>query len=430
MATSAPEPTSRDAQHRWQRWLANIKILARPADAVDPEDVPTLKLWQKLLRVAKRIVTLSSVAVAVYVLIGCWMFPEWWYTWLWEGEFADRTYNLEGFQILLGHFFGLVLTVVGVIFFAALLGRVFRTQLFRIVDAVGGFIVFVVALSLATAFLFLYHTYHGVGPNVLDEMAKVSEQTTNQLDSLNILYVVSIRTPIDFDYIDRERVDALYNQLEPELVEKERTISDNAASQAKLGVGGGGINAEGQQGKSSTSTSSFSRSHFSQERECIEVMKYIVDNRSAKAYTTSESWMVLREAASAVVKNQGILLSALFERERAELGLDPLPPPKNSGQPLTDEQKKQQNQDSLRIELQALQGLIFLDNAFDKITSASESILVDKFETKPRAVTFRVHVPKSAKADLPKNGRLRVFGDVVRPLGDDGYVDVRAIAIF
>ena len=433
MAASAPQPTIRDSHKRWQRWLAHIRSLvssATAASAPRPLDASTPKPWQKCLIAVKRVITLSVISVAAYVLIGCWMFPDWWYEWFWQAGFKDPDYNLQALQILLDDYFWLVLTVIVAIFFAGLLGKVFRRSLFRVVDAFGGFIVFIVALSLVTVSLFLYHAYHGRGSSVADEMAKISEQTTQQLDNLNILYVVGIRTPIDFDYIDRERVDALYNQLEPELVEKERTISDNAASQTKLGVGGSGVTAEVQQGKSSTSTSSFSRPHFSQERECIEVMKYLVDSRNAKGYTTSESWMVLREAANTIVESQGKQLTEILERQRAELGLAPLPPPKNSNPPLTDKQKEQQNQKNLITELQTLQGLIFLDNAFDKITSATEPTLVDKFATKPRAVTFRVHIPKSGKADLPKNGRLRVFGDVVRPLADDGYVDVRAIAIF
>jgi len=356
------------------------------------------------------------------------MFPDWWYEWLWDARFKDADYNLEAFQGLMLSYFWLVLIVIAAIFLATLLGRIFRRQVFRIVDAVGGFINFAVVLSLVTVFLVLYHGYHPTGPSALDEIVQISEQTTNLLDGLNSHF--PIPTPIDFDYIDRERVDALYNQLEPELVEKERTTSGDEGSQAELGIGGGGISAEAQREKSTKSTSSFSRTHFSQERECVEVMKYVVDKHSAKAYTTGERWMWFQQVASDIVDSEEKQMAASLARQRSELGLSQLPPTRNSVKPLTDEQKKQKAQEALMTELQSLQGLVFVDDAFDKIISATETTLVAKFATKPRAVVFRVHVPRSARADLPKNGRLRVFGDVVRPLGNDGYVEVRAIAVF
>jgi hypothetical protein len=408
-----------------QSWFVRLRDrLANAAIASSSLDWTTLEWWQKALTVLKRVVTLSALALAIYVFVGCWIFPVWWYEWLWKGEFQNADYYLQALQILLDHFFWLVLIIIGGILVASLLGRIFKKQLFRFVDAFGGLIVFVLLLGLATTFIFLYHEHHWTGTDVWSEMEKVNEGTRNALDGLNIIYFPGIQTPIDFDYIDRERVDALYNQIEPELVEKERTISDNAASQSKLGVGGAGISAETQRGKTSTSTSSLSRPQFTQERECIEVMRYLVKTRGAKAYTTSDSWMYVHQAAENIANLQSQQLSAALARFRAELGLEPLPP--ISKVPSTDDDRQR----GLRTELRSLQGLIFLDNVFERLGSTTDLSLVGKFSTKPSAVTFRAHIPKTGKADLPKHGRLRVFGDVVRPLEEDGYIDVRAIAVF
>jgi hypothetical protein len=59
-----------------------------------------------------------------------------------------------------------------------------------------------------------------------------------------------VSTPVDFRYIDRERVDALYSQIEPEMSEKERTVATSRSSKGKLGVGvSGTVNAEVEAGK-------------------------------------------------------------------------------------------------------------------------------------------------------------------------------------
>jgi hypothetical protein len=89
-----------------------------------------------------------------------------------------------------------------------------------------------------------------------------------------------IAAPVDFQYIDKERVDALYNQIEPEITEKERKVGTSGSVKGKLGLGvSGTANAELEAGKEASATSSFARATFSSERKCVTLMNYIVDNR-------------------------------------------------------------------------------------------------------------------------------------------------------
>ncbi len=381
---------------------------------------------QKTIANVKRVFTLMSVVLAVYLLVGCWMFPDWWYGWLWQRQFADPEYTAEGLHVLLDQYFWLVLTIIFLVLAAAVLGRIFKHRLFRIVDAAGGMIVLGSSAAVLLAFLFLYHTYHSDQMNPLGDINELSERVQNELRLIYTSPVIG--PPIDFDYINKERVDALYNQLEPELQEKERTVAQNSTDQAKVGAAGGGISAEVTKGKGASSTSSFARTHFSQERECIEVMKYIADTYgSARYYATRERWIRTREAADGVLDMQQKENAAILNRFRASLGLAPAP---ESAKKPTEAERRAKREEILGSELHDLQGLVFLDGIFSKSATTDDPVLLEKFSTAPRKVYFRVHIPKSGKADIPPRGVLRVFGDVLRPLDADGYIDIRAIAIY
>jgi hypothetical protein len=60
-------------------------------------------------------------------------------------------------------------------------------------------------------------------------------------------------------------------------------------------------------------------------------------------------------------------------------------------------------------------------------------MLFRKFSAEPQfKCLFRVRFSQAALDSLPagKLRKLTVFGTAVRPLGDDGFVDVAAIAVF
>ena len=122
--------------------------------------------------------------------------------------------------------------------------------------------------------------------------------------------------------------------------------------------------------------------------------------------------------------------AAIIARFRAELGLGPAPAAAHPAKIPTEVERAAKREEILANELRSVQGLVFLDGAFSKSIVGEELILIEEFSTAPRAVYFTVHIPKSGKADIPGKGVLRVFGDVLRPLDAEGYLDIRAIAVY
>ena len=152
-------------------------------------------------------------------------------------------------------------------------------------------------------------------------------------------------------------------------------------------------------------------------------MRYVRDTWPDN-YFSPLSW-VLRKA----------YLSAQDADKQAQIRVDPSkltpiePLSDDKGKPskrLTESDKK------TRLELQSLHGYVFIRGDFGQSVSGNNVILAGRFMATPFKCWFRVFLPISASQMLPKTKplHLTVFGDVTRPLGDDGFIDVAAIAVY
>jgi hypothetical protein len=93
----------------------------------------------------------------------------------------------------------------------------------------------------------------------------------------------------------------------------------------------------------------------------------------------------------------------------------------------------------MRSQLSLIHGMVFVDGDFEKSVAGSDIVLTHNVASdaispsvpQPKA-SFRVIVPTGGLRPAPKGVplHLRVFGNVTKPLGKDGFVDVAPVAIF
>jgi hypothetical protein len=383
----------------------------------------------------KRSFAIAAVAVTVYVMVGCALFADWWYRFLWDGKF-NWYYVADGLKFLLDDYFPLSIGIVLTVCVVFALGSVFNARLFRYVDKFAGRIALAAVLLLFPTALIMYHT-----EKPLHDLLHATELNLMTMDNIQSFLAASnspphILPPVDFHYIDKNRVDELYNQIEPDLIEKERTVAKTTSAKGKVGVGVSAATAEAEAGKSESSTSSFARATFSTERKGVELMNYVVNNRAPKYYTNSRGWFLGRENAA---------LALQMEKEKNApvdwSKLKPIKPVSDSvigGDPPSEEEKREaerkakQYQSELFGQLESLGGYVFVAGEFDLTLNGDALMLAETFSVKPRRVVFRIYVPKSQMTEFQNQSRLRlsVFGDTTRPLSSDGYVDVRPIAIY
>ena len=89
-------------------------------------------------------------------------------------------------------------------------------------------------------------------------------------------------------------------------------------------------------------------------------------------------------------------------------------------------------QDELKGELESLgKQLVSIDGEFDDSLKVDSLTFVMTFSADPKA-SFIISLPKEALKTLPTTRplRLTVFGHVSKALGNDGCVDIAAIAVF
>lgn len=138
----------------------------------------------------KRVLAITSVAAALYVVIGCWMYGPWWYSWLFEGEFRNLEYTLDGIKYLFESLFSTVVVVFVAAFLAVILASTWSVQFFRIVDRFGWLIAFTAVWAVALAFAFVYHTYHPSGPDLFEQMTQINDRTFDEIRAVTSLPAV------------------------------------------------------------------------------------------------------------------------------------------------------------------------------------------------------------------------------------------------
>lgn len=359
------------------------------------------------------------------------MFPEWYYTLLWEKGYLSSDHWQAGLDFWLHDepfwFF------VGTVAAAVLLVLVYRRGE-RVLSFLDRFALRMIAWSLAGSLItvLVVRIYSAPCFTIGQTFQLAYDLTLKQVES--VAPHPAIQVPVDFHYLDSERVKALYNEIEQELVEQQRTVGSTGTMSGKVGGKAGAVEAEIGGSKQQNSSSTYQRLEFSPERKCVELMNYVLKGNESKYLTTSDDWLRRRQAANFQAQYSEILKRMLSGTP----GASPILPVDTTKNPTKQEQEAAALQleaftGQLKSELAALDGLVFVEGDY-AISRSSQGavILVENFSESPR-IAFRITASAAPGLDgITPSGRahLRVFGTVVRPLVGNGPIEVRAIAVF
>ncbi len=437
-------------------WWVNSKfveilkdeLFQKGEDSPQPQVSPSPEPRQtKLILNLKRFLVVFGTIATLYFAIGSYFFPEWYFGLFWGGKLWDRAWWKDAVSYWLDLHTGLLILVIVSAFLVALLLYARKEFFLRFIDRFAIRLILCLGVAISVTALLDY------------KYAKASFEFSEGIQAAmsNIKSVVQqlafegtehsdLEVPIDFQYIDRPRVETLYSQLEPELVEKHRTVSAGESKSGKgsivIGPAGGEIGASKQEG----ATSSFERANFSPERKCIEIMKFVLGQKTAHFYTTGGEWFgkkllqTFREDMTNAFKKAESSDAKEVTKEDFEKLRDSssVKPPTKEQEEETKRREKQYSEE-FGTELTSLSGLVLIDGAFavhrDPRTGL---VLIEKFSEKPRNIVFRVSAPETEQLGrsfalelLTKgNTRLRAFGTVTKQLSKDGTIEVRAIALY
>jgi len=377
----------------------------------------------------RRAVALILLCLAVYVAVGSLMFGGWWYGFVWDGKFTEFRWTALGIKFLVSNHPAVVTSIVlGCLTLFAIILLVPR-KLFHLLDRFFKPIVVASVAVIAAAFLLVYLMPGNVQEYL--EMLPIINAAPGALDAQleARLEQPDIVPPVYFHYLNEDAIGAFYNQLRPELEETSRNIKSASESKAgaELGADGAKLNIEGD--KSSQKESKYDRSNFSPERKCLEVMKYVRQTWPTSYYTDYWGWY-----------SKYTTLRIL--RAGSETEWDPSDPlsPSASSDPQDvlnrAAETSQRFVNKLKEQLSTARGLVFVDGDFDESVRNGSVLLIHALAGPPNTgklnASFRITVPQNALRSMPKGKplRLTIFGEVIKPLGNDGVVSVAPVAIF
>ena len=381
---------------------------------------------------ARRSLIIISPVIALWVLVGSCMDPAWWFGLLWGGQLSRR-YVVDGLDYLVLDTFSLPVVVVVAFFVLIIGGLICKTRVLQFLDKFGKYLLVASAFVLIITALVVRRTQWKA--YTLEETMRttlLTIQTANHfLSSLGSSNTAQhVAGPVDFHFIDNERILALYSQIESDLSEEKRTVSSTGSIGGKVGVATGTVSAEAEAAKRTTSTSSFAKTELSNSKKCLLVMNSIIEKQSPKHYSSREDWILRKADAERAQELEKNMTGPVNWDKLKYVPPVVLPTPEQ----LEEASKKTEEYDAeLQRELQSLRGYVFVDGEFDRIVNGDSVTFVRKFSTqRGKRAAFRFNLPKTAVQGIPEMNRpqLAIFGDVLHSADKDGYVDVRPLAVY
>ena len=381
----------------------------------------------------KRFLVLLGTLATLYFAVGTWLFPEWYYGIFWGGKLWNHAWWMDGVSYWADWHIGLLILGIVLAFMVALLAHKYRRLFLPFIDRLALRIVLGCCVAIAVTAL-LDYKYARVSFYNLLRMEIAFDNIKSviaQIVPSDRIEQSDLEEPIYFQYLDRTGVEALYSQLEPELVERQRTISSDASINGKGSVTVGPVEGELAAKEQKKATSSFERASFSPERKCLEVMKFVSSQKPSRFYTTGGDWV----ARKLTRRFREDIDNATSEHSPIEVAKIPLESLRLEEQQKDAEQWATLYNAQLDSELASLSGLILIDGIFTAHheSNRDDLTLIEQFSEKPLNRQFRISAqntkqlqPFFARGSI----RLRVFGTVTKQLGNDGVIDVRAIAIY
>ena len=416
--------------------------VAHPASSTSPEDEGApLTISSKrslgLSVIVGRLLAFICGAAALYLAVGSWMFPGWFFGFVWRGKVASLAYLGTGVSYWLDEHPGTlawaiatttVLLIVAFSYRRMFLPFVDRFR-FRLASAFIGILVLTAVLD------YRYGRSEYEVMEMLQQLTASMQLVVGQVFSIG--RAPAIQPPVSFQYLDRVHVENLYNQIEPELIEKKRTVVSGQSAEGKGNLSADEASAELSAGKKSEATSSFERSASSPARKCEELMRFVLEQGRAHFYTDGADWYIRASSVELKAMYDKAVRDARNPEETKsdleQLGVAPHVP-QTAGEKRAADARMKLHEMELNAELSSLSGLVFVDALFDVHRPGKGNlVLTEVFTEKPRRVTFRIVGLKAG--DLQSltgkmKAHLRIFGDVREPLSEEGVVEIGAIAVY
>ena len=408
-----------------------------------------IRFWVKTCsQLLLKIGAVGLSILTIWVLVGSVWFPEWWYIAIWEGEAIHTSYLAYGFSFLLdqerSRLFCIVLVAAIVTLYLYIKKTQFKTAIDR--SCVPAIVICFALLTLDVIYL--------RQPRFRQEALLIESISRSSQAMMNIYKPQEppqILPPIDFFYIDDTHVNDVFGEMEPELIETQRTISSKKEISGSAGLRVGPADMKGEITKEGQESSKYERSESSAKRRCIEIMNFVLKNGSGHYYTTAREYYGQQEWAR--VSEAG--RKAYQEASKGKLDPSKLTPLPSAEEMLASIVATDANiEATARAQLaeptpeqrlaamkqiaswnqgfrQEARGFVIVDGRFHITRNNDSVVFEEEFSPQPDKIVFRFTLPSKFDSNVFRDGfRMRVFGDVIQGGENSSVLTIHPLAVF
>jgi len=239
--------------------------------------------------------------------------------------------------------------------------------------------------------------------------------------------------PMDFIYVDGERIAMLHSELEPPLVEKERTVTTENKHDKSVGLERKPLELKAGGSTGKTEAQKFESVNPSTSRECLDVINNLLARQSPPYYST------FNQLSNFQILNRAKDLMKSVHENLPPQSLFAAKPPDTAGaavlRQMTEVRKKTppaEIEKGVRTQLGQVSGLVLVQGDFRATSRGTGSgQFEEQFKTGPHPISFRIidlH-DRHALGLLTGHSRLFVLGNVIKNWDGGPYIDLYPIAI-
>jgi hypothetical protein len=394
----------------------------------DDSEKPKGRFWRGFVGPAAAGIILATV----WLVVGSIVYPLYWFEFIFKGGFHNLALASYGFDYLLKNV-SWVLFVVPIFLLLVWISARFWVR--GIGDFLGRFSFHIVTLCLVACLAdayalnrtqrWKYEVFYGLR-NIVGATLQLSRVLVE-----SALPPARIVPPADFLYVDTERVNRLHSELQPELIERERTLSTQNKTDNTIGLERKPLELKTNGEHSSAEARKFAAVDPTVSQKALAVINDLLSRETPPYYSSFaqlSGFQLLSQARHLVTSSQKSLdAHSLFlgPIDTAEVQALKQMAEALKKTPAADVEK------GVRVQLSGLAGLILVNGDFARVGVQGDSVTVaEQFKPPPKPIFFRFSlVDRKAAALMQSHAKLFVLGEVIKTWDGGPYVDFLPIAV-
>lgn len=383
-----------------------------------------------IARLAATTVTLATL----WVVVGSAIYPLYWFEFILKRGFLHWRLSAYGLNYLIQNIAWLLWgpAVAAIIVFSVVrkwlpgVANFFSRRSFPIIAAC------FVAL-LGDAFV-LYKTQH-FKYTVYSGLGKIAGSIIQLPEALVDMGLPpsKIVPPVDVIYADTPRISMLYSELQPELIESERTRTAEKKSDRSIGLEGKPMALKSEGSRDQTETQKLTHPDPSTSQRCLSLINTLLFRKTPPYYSTFDQLSYFQF----FVQAKQLLASTHENIPSDSIFVDPAPGMSAATAMIKHMFEARQKmplseiEHGVREQLSAITGLVIIQGDFKRTSHLGNlGQFEEQFRKAPRQILFRFPLrDKDALRLLTDRASLLVLGDIIKKWDGGLYIDLQPIAI-